>query len=68
MLFCNRPVTIFSLDLSLGQIKRFQLNIFFFSLHNVFVTNPAESERSLFQIQILDIILKGRKSKGKGTI
>ena len=49
----------------LRKYQRFQLNIYFSSLCTCFVTNPAESERSLFQIQILD---KAEKIKVKGTI
>ena len=59
-------VLLFSQTSPLRKYQRFQLNIYFSSFCTTcFVTNPAESERSLFQIQILD---KAQKIKLKGTI
>ena len=53
-------------DLFLRQIPTIRTQYLFSSLCTTcFVTNPAESERSLFQIQILD---KAEKIKVKGTI
>ena len=59
-------VLLFSQTSPLRKYQRFQLNIYFSSLCTTcFVTNPAESEGSLFQIQILD---KAEKIEVKGTI